>query len=96
MWLALSTRLRENYARMRDNGVTIDTSPAPAVIAALQSGAAAAQQAWCARSKPTCEQVLGAADSREIEAMVDSLDRQEDMGVLSELLASGSERRMTA
>jgi TRAP-type transport system periplasmic protein len=60
LWLALSTRLHENYARMRDNGVTIDTSPAPAVIAALQSGAAAARQAWCARSKPICEQVLGA------------------------------------
>jgi TRAP-type C4-dicarboxylate transport system substrate-binding protein len=60
LWLALPTRLHENYARMRDNGVTIDTSPAPAMIAALQSGAAAAQQAWCARSEPICEQVLGA------------------------------------
>jgi TRAP-type C4-dicarboxylate transport system substrate-binding protein len=60
LWLALSTRLRENYARMRDNGVTIDTHPAPAIVAALQSGAAAAQQAWCARSGPACEQVLGA------------------------------------
>jgi TRAP-type transport system periplasmic protein len=60
LWLALSTRLRENYQRMRDNGVTIDTNSAPAIIAALQSGAAAAQQAWCARSEPTCEQVLGA------------------------------------
>ena len=60
LWLALSTRLGENYARMRDNGVTIDTHPAPAIIAALQSGAAAAQQAWCARSGPACEQVLGA------------------------------------
>jgi TRAP-type C4-dicarboxylate transport system substrate-binding protein len=60
LWLALSTRLGENYARMRDNGVTIDTHPAPAIVAALQSGAAAAQQAWCARSGPACEQVLGA------------------------------------
>jgi TRAP-type C4-dicarboxylate transport system substrate-binding protein len=60
LWLALSTRLGENYARMRDNGVTIDTHPAPAIVAALQSGAAAAQQAWCSRSGPACEQVLGA------------------------------------
>ena len=60
LWLALSTRLRENYARMRDNGVTIDTNPAPEIVAALQSGAAAAQQAWCARSGPACEQILGA------------------------------------
>lgn len=60
LWLALSTRLQENYARMRANGVTIDTHPAPAIIAALQSGAASAQQAWCARSGPACEQVLRA------------------------------------
>ncbi len=60
LWLALSTRLQENYARMRANGVTIDTHPAPAIIAALQSGAASAQQAWCTRSGPACEQVLRA------------------------------------
>jgi TRAP-type transport system periplasmic protein len=59
LWVALSTRLQENYARMRANGVIIDT-PAPEIIAALQSGAVAAQQAWCARSGPECEQVLGA------------------------------------
>jgi TRAP-type C4-dicarboxylate transport system substrate-binding protein len=60
LWLALSTRLQENYQRMRQNGVTIDSSPAPAVVAALQSGAAAAQQAWCTRSGPTCPQVYEA------------------------------------
>ena len=60
LWVALSTRLQENYARMRANGVTIDSYPAPEIIAALQSGAAAAQQAWCARSGPACEQVLSA------------------------------------
>jgi TRAP-type C4-dicarboxylate transport system substrate-binding protein len=60
LWLALSTRLQENYARMRANGVTIDDHPAPEIIAALQSGAVAAQQAWCARFGPVCEQVLHA------------------------------------
>jgi TRAP-type C4-dicarboxylate transport system substrate-binding protein len=60
LWLALSTRLQENYQRMRQNGVTIDSSPAPAVVAALQSGAAEAQQAWCTRSGPTCPKVLEA------------------------------------
>ena len=59
LWLALSTRLQENYQRMRQNGVTIDSSPAPAV-AVLQSGAVAAQQAWCTRSGPTCPKVLEA------------------------------------
>jgi TRAP-type C4-dicarboxylate transport system substrate-binding protein len=60
LWFALSTRLQENYRRMRQNGVTIDSSPAPAVVAALQSGAVAAQQAWCTRSGPACPQVLEA------------------------------------
>jgi TRAP-type transport system periplasmic protein len=60
LWVALSTRLQENYARMRANGVVIEADPAPGIIAALQSGAVAAQQAWCARSGPACEQVLHA------------------------------------
>jgi len=60
LWLALSTRLQENYQRMRQNGVTIDSSPAPAMVQALQSGAAAAQRAWCTRSGPICVQVLDA------------------------------------
>lgn len=60
LWVALSTRLQENYARMRANGVIIDANPAPEIIASLQSGAVAAQQAWCVRSGPECEQVLGA------------------------------------
>jgi TRAP-type C4-dicarboxylate transport system substrate-binding protein len=60
LWSALSTRLQENYQRMRENGVTIDSSPAPAVAAALQSAAAAAQHAWCDRSGPICLQLLDA------------------------------------
>jgi TRAP-type C4-dicarboxylate transport system substrate-binding protein len=60
LWSALSTRLEENYARMRENGVTIDTSPAAAVVTALHSGAAAAQRDWCTRSGPVCPRVLDA------------------------------------
>ena len=63
LWLALPARLQQNYQRMRDNGVTIDSSPAPAVIAALQSAAAGAQRAWCNRSGPACIQVLDAFKS---------------------------------
>jgi hypothetical protein len=37
---ALSTRLQEDYQHMRQNGVIVDSSPAPAVVAALQSAAA--------------------------------------------------------
>jgi TRAP-type C4-dicarboxylate transport system substrate-binding protein len=60
LWLALSTRLQQNHQRMRENGVTIDPDPAPALVAALQSGAAAARQAWCERSGPICRKILGA------------------------------------
>lgn len=60
LWLALSTRQQQNYARMRDNGVTIDDSPAAEVVAALRSGAAAAREAWCARAGPTCQKILDA------------------------------------
>ena len=60
LWLALTTRLQENYQRMRQNGVTIDTDPAPALVEALKSGAADVQHAWCARSGPACAGVLEA------------------------------------
>jgi TRAP-type C4-dicarboxylate transport system substrate-binding protein len=60
LWLALSTRLQQNFETMRQNGVTIDTSPEPAILAALRSGAATAQTAWCTRSGPVCQQVLDA------------------------------------
>jgi TRAP-type C4-dicarboxylate transport system substrate-binding protein len=60
LWLALSTRLQDNYQRMRQNGVTIDSSPAPGIRSALQSGAAAVQRAWCVRSGPVCPAILDA------------------------------------
>jgi TRAP-type C4-dicarboxylate transport system substrate-binding protein len=60
LWLTLTTRLEENYARMRQYGVTIDSHPAPAIVEALQSGAAVAQRAWCSRSGPVCAQILDA------------------------------------
>jgi TRAP-type C4-dicarboxylate transport system substrate-binding protein len=60
LWLALSTRLQENYVRMRQNGVTIDSNPAPEIVEALQSGAVTAQRAWCNRSGPVCGEILDA------------------------------------
>jgi TRAP-type C4-dicarboxylate transport system substrate-binding protein len=59
IWLALSSRLQQNHQRMREAGVMIDANPSPALVAALRSGAEAAQQDWCARSGPACQQVLG-------------------------------------
>jgi TRAP-type transport system periplasmic protein len=60
LWLALATRLEENYARMRQNGVTIDSSPSPAIVEALQSAAATAQRAWCSKAGPACARILDA------------------------------------
>ena len=60
LWVALSTRLEENYARMRQNGMTIETSPAPAITEVLQSAAATAQRAWCGKAGPVCAQILDA------------------------------------
>ncbi len=60
LWLTLSTRLQQNHQRLRENGVTIDLDPVPALVAALQSGAATARQNWCARSGPACQKILGA------------------------------------
>jgi len=60
LWVALSTRLQENHARMRQNSVTIDSNPAPAIVEALRSGAVTAQQAWCGKSGPLCAEILDA------------------------------------
>jgi TRAP-type C4-dicarboxylate transport system substrate-binding protein len=60
LWLALSTRLQENYSRMRQNGVTIDTNPAAAIVVALQTGAAEAQRNWCGKSGAVCAGILDA------------------------------------
>ena len=60
LWLALTTRLQQNYQRMRQNGVIIDSSPAPAIVDALRTGAAAVQGNWCAKSGPICGQILDA------------------------------------
>jgi TRAP-type C4-dicarboxylate transport system substrate-binding protein len=60
LWLALSTRLEENYQRMRQNGVAIDTNPEPSIVAALRAGAATAQSAWCTRAGPVCGEILEA------------------------------------
>ena len=60
LWLALSTRLEENYRRMRQNGVAIDTHPEPSIVAALRTGAATAQRDWCTRAGPVCIEILDA------------------------------------
>ncbi|ELA01145.1 TRAP transporter substrate-binding protein [Cupriavidus metallidurans] len=48
-WSRLNTRLTENTARMRTNGVTIDDNPAPAVQQALQAAGLSAVGVWQTR-----------------------------------------------
>jgi TRAP-type C4-dicarboxylate transport system substrate-binding protein len=59
LWFALESRLQQNHERMREHGVTIDSDPAPALIAALQRESAATREAWCARSGPACQEIFG-------------------------------------
>jgi hypothetical protein len=44
---------------MREHGVTIDSDPAPGLMAALQRESAATREAWCATSGPACERIFG-------------------------------------
>lgn len=60
LWTALSLRLQANYKRMAEDGVAIDSTPAPEVVAALRSGALSAQQTWCSRAGAVCNQILDA------------------------------------
>jgi TRAP-type C4-dicarboxylate transport system substrate-binding protein len=60
LWGALLTRLQENYQRMRQNGVTIDSNPAPPILDTLRTAAVAVQHRWCDRSGPVCVQILDA------------------------------------
>jgi len=58
--LAPRDQIAENYQRMGQNGVTIDSSPAPSVVEALRTSAATVQRAWCTRSGSICGQILDA------------------------------------
>ena len=56
-WTVLATRLDENFARMRQNGVTIDDKPPAEVMSALRAAADASIADWLARAGPQAQQV---------------------------------------
>jgi TRAP-type transport system periplasmic protein len=63
-WNAITTRLAENYARMRANQVVI-AAPAPAeVMAALKAAASPAIDKWSAEAGPEGQAVLKAFRAR--------------------------------
>jgi TRAP-type C4-dicarboxylate transport system substrate-binding protein len=57
-WSALAGRLKENFARMRANGVVIDEKPPADVMGALQAAAATTVADWTSRVGPNAQRVL--------------------------------------
>jgi TRAP-type C4-dicarboxylate transport system substrate-binding protein len=56
-WTVLATRLDENFARMRQNGVAIDDKPPAEVMSALRVAADASIADWLTRAGPDATQV---------------------------------------
>lgn len=63
-WQALRTRLDENYARMRQNGVTIRTEVDPPLVALLRWAAEATVAEWRTKAGPAAVAILDAAAPR--------------------------------
>ena len=59
-WGAIRMRLEENYRRMRENGVTIQTAVDPSVTVALKDAARDAVTEWRRRAGPEADAVLDA------------------------------------
>lgn len=57
-WQALGTRLDENYARMRQNGVTIRTNLDPAVASLLRWAGEATIAEWRTQARPAALAIL--------------------------------------
>jgi TRAP-type C4-dicarboxylate transport system substrate-binding protein len=57
-WAALTGRLRENFARMRENGVFIYHKPPADVMAALRAAAETVVTDWSNRAGPEAQKVL--------------------------------------
>ena len=57
-WAALASRLAENFARMRANGVAIDDKPPAEIMAALRAAAAASIADWLSRADPDAKAVF--------------------------------------
>ena len=59
-WKSLEGRLEKNYARMRDNGMTIDSAVSPALRARLRESARGAIEDWAAKAGPEARALLEA------------------------------------
>src|SRR4051812_40481294 len=63
-WAALASRLAENHARMRANGVTIADRPPVEVMDALRAAADASITDWLSRAQPDAKHVFEAYRAR--------------------------------
>lgn len=63
-WLRIRSRLEENYATMRSNGVAIDTKVPPAVMEALREASTGAVKSWQAKVGADANEVLRAIEKR--------------------------------
>jgi TRAP-type transport system periplasmic protein len=63
-WVAMSGRVAKNFARMRQNGVTIDEYPPADILAALRAAAGKSIADWQDRAGPQANQLLKAYRSR--------------------------------
>lgn len=59
-WKALDGRLAQNYARMRENGMTIATDLSPELRAKLRDAAKVAQEEWAVKAGPEGRALLEA------------------------------------
>ena len=59
-WPLLDARVAQNYARMRENGVTIDENPPAGVMAALHAAADTTVADWQSRASPDARRVFEA------------------------------------
>ena len=57
-WQALDGRLAQNYARMRENGMTIATEISPELRARLREAARTAAEEWAAKAGPEGRAIL--------------------------------------
>lgn len=63
-WAAVETRLGENYARMRQNGVAILAPVDPAILAGLKAASTDAVRGWAASAGPRAAALLEAFERR--------------------------------
>ena len=57
-WTVLQSRVAKNYARMRENGVTIDENPPTDVMAELRKAGTAPSARWLAQTPPDVQAAM--------------------------------------